>query len=223
MNTFKLKKILLVLCFFGFLFQFSLNSKEKKEEKTGYNFNINFTNITSNYSESYCYRVLKLAPWSTADVRDKQYQKLSEYYTLRGKKEEKQILDKAYLTLDGKYKQEKIKERTLGQVIFKGFQDLLILEGIFASVYIISKLCFLFQQYFNRFILFQIISFRIISRFFPHYFERELTQYLVSFAFGCLFFFRRKIFRLCSKKNDNAPAENENKSVTSSISSFSSF
>ena len=218
MNSFKLKKLFFVLFVALFLFQFvasNSDDEEKKEEGSGgFGFHFSFGNSSnsseSNYSDSTCFRILQTAPWSTKAQIKRQYDKLSYKYSSRDREAEKKELDKAYKTLEAKFKDGSLKECTFYEVVFKGLQDTCIFEGIFGLLYLISKLVFKFQQWFNQFIFYQVASFLIIGRFFPHYFDNSITQYAVSLALGCLVFFRGKIFGLIFGKKGEA-AKNENK------------
>ena len=177
------------------------SNKEKEKESGGFGFEFTIGNYSSsNYSESQCFRILQTSPWSTIAEIKRKYEILSEKY--ENNKEKKDEVEKAYKTMENRIKEGTFKESSFYQILFKGFQDMLIFDGIFGLIYLISKLVYMFQQYFNQFIFYQVISFLIISRFFPHYFDNSLVQYIVSLSLGCVLFFRRKIFCLILGKKD---------------------
>ncbi|MCQ2819828.1 MAG: hypothetical protein MJ252_21395, partial [archaeon] len=206
-NIYKISFFLFIIII---LFDHSL-CDTNSDEDLGFEFSFgDYIHIGGNITESKCFRILKIPPWSKKREIQAKYKKLQKLYSSSNKQKEKEELEKAYKFLKDKFKDGSLKERTFYEVVLLGFKDLIILEAIFGGAYLLSKLIYMFQEYFSKFILFQIISFLVISRFFPHYFDDELIQYLISFVLGLVLFFRRKIFGLCFEIRD-VTDEKENK------------
>lgn len=176
------------------------------DDNSGSHFEFSIGSSSGNFSESQAFRTLKSAPWSTWEEIKIKYERLRDRTRDPKKLEE---IEKAFKFFKDKKKEGTFKENTLFGVIFKGIQDSIIFVGILGLIYFIAKMAFKAQEYFNRFIFYQVVSFVIFERFLPHYFDQTFTQYLCAFLVGCIVCFRGKIFNMIFGKKEEVQTEKQ--------------
>lgn len=192
MKVNKYNVVLILLIVLGYI------TKEVKSEQSNNNDSDYEDQGKRNISEIKAFKLLKLAPWSSMKEIEMKYKKLSNKYENNMKKMED--INLAYKYFKTQEKNGTFKQSSIIEVIFKGIKDLIVLESFLGLLYLISLISFKIQAL-NKFFFYQICSFNIVERFFPHWFRHALTQYITAFILGTIVYMRKYIISKIFGKN----------------------
>ena len=169
------------------------------------------------------YHIFKLAPWKSFSEFEKKYYKLKEEalytnnYNIEETKEYLEELDEAFLQI--KKDNNKTSNNFINITIYTIIQ--IIIYSIFAYLVRIAIFIFYKFQGSGNGARFQIITSVFISKFFPHYFDSQSSQYVASLISG--YFLKKFVMNIYNnvkksfskKKEDNTNSNiNDNDTVT---------
>ncbi len=152
------------------------NNKNKKEPKS-------FA-----FFEKNPYHIFKIAPWKSFSIFEKKYIELKNeliydsYYSFEEKKEKLLELERAFLKIKEKH------EKNVNNILIISMNVIIKIITYIALAYIFNIGIFIFHKLQGRGsdTRYQIITSVIISKFFPHYFESQSNQYIVSLISGIM-------------------------------------
>lgn len=133
------------------------------------------------------YQILGIAPWSSfKDIKKKYSKLLNKYSKDRDSDININELKEAYESLEEVYKKK--GDPTKIDVITKWVNTLTKYYGIMMTIYGCIWLFYKIQIWLSGFIFWEVVGFLIVERFFPHYFDRMLSQYCCSFSLGLVLY-----------------------------------
>ena len=174
-----------------------------------------FSKISSAEEEEFTtnpYMIFKLPPWTKFEVIKKKYEDLQKKAIALNKTHthKYKLLKKAYDKIYEEYKDNNYQDETFFSILKK------TIKNIFTYEFIVLFLLFVtwFVYKFNTYAAYLVGAFVAIDNIIPHWFGTMLTQYIVSFIFGTVLYFRNYVyFFICSKKdkqkgNNNSSNQN---------------
>ena len=152
------------------------NNKNKKEPKS-------FA-----FFEKNPYHIFKIEPLKSFSIFEKKYIELKNeliydsYYSFEEKKEKLLELERAFLKIKEKH------EKNINNILIISMNVIIKIITYIALAYIFNIGIFIFHKLQGRGsdTRYQIITSVIISKFFPHYFESQSNQYIVSLISGIM-------------------------------------
>ena len=134
------------------------------------------------------YHIFKIAPWKSFSVFEKKYIELKNQliydlnYSIEEKKDNLLELEKAYLKIKEKH------EKNINNILIISMNVIIKIITYIALAYIFNIGIFIFHKLQGRGsdTRYQIITSVFISKFFPHYFESQSSQYIVSLVSGIM-------------------------------------
>ena len=152
------------------------NNNNKKEHKSIFSF------------EKNPYHIFKIAPWKSFSEFEKKYIQLKNQLIYDSNDSIEEIkqnlleLEKAYLKIKEKH------EKNVNNIITISINVIIKIIIYVTLAYIFNFGLFIFYKLQNRGseTRYQIITSVFISKFFPHYFESQSNQYIVSLISGIL-------------------------------------
>ena len=134
------------------------------------------------------YQVLGVAPWSSIkEIKTKYSKILNKYSKDRDSDIDINEVKEAYENLEEAYK-KRGKDPTIYDVITTWVNSLTKYYGIMATIYGCTWLFYKIQMWLSGFMFWEVVGFLVVERFFPHYFDRILSQYCCSFILGLVLY-----------------------------------
>ena len=152
------------------------------------------------------YLILRIPPWSKFEDVQKRFELIRERAELKNKLNSKEfkLCKRAYEVLEEEYEKNNSQDKSFFGVLFKTFKRIFFYELIMLGLLFLTW----FVYTCNSYAAFLVGTFVVIDNIIPHWFNNMFTQYLVSFIFGTLLYFKDYILGRKKKDEQNKNEDN---------------